>query len=768
VQEAERLNLLARVLRAAAQAPGNSARFDSAGLLDDSGGLCADWQAGFARLSVLRKDDLRSQPGAFLSNASDVVYRGKTSGTTSGALTYFAGKAWNDKRIEARQRTQEWWELGEVPVVNVASRLGPVGLQDSSLVGLVDYGFLETLLQIVGEGPVILRGYPSRLCEVAIALRRHQLRLPADSVRAVIATGERLFEVQRSLLFDTFGVSIINEYGCQESGISGMSCPEAGRIHLDEDRCLYEVMDGELVTTDLWNTTLPMVRYVSGDVLALYSDPCPCGRAGLTAKILGRDKQSGSGEIELPAFPGVLNYQIKVEGSQRIVWVQPEKSIAEETTLPLREWFEDTFGAGKTEVLIDSPFASFSQSAGCTSESLNRPSCETWLQQVTQRQWADWIEQPLPGGDAANIAALLQQMVLPNQAVGRGVSQQVLRLIRAVKLSPLTANARLEVMKLRVLFWSLSLMTELEDSAEIRCCYDEVIQRFERWQRYAYGAAHGAAHGDAYGAAHEALPSCGVHLSAFSALGFDILAPLLTLESGAERWDSIVQKVRECWPNGIQKDRFSIHHYLTVLDIAGQNAQRKGHTWTPTLRPLSALLLGDFYRVVSSLSVADVALWIEIVHEQALVSEACEVTFESQRRAFRRSLLKKEKTKSLECLASLFECADTDRKVAQCWLEKSYASLLFEEEMEPQMWVAVLREQIGLLRQGDQPVSNPVAWSPLLKALAPKLISAGRHELAYACLFAAAPPNRKASSFDRLSASVNSKQPAISVTSATQ
>ena len=759
MKSANSLNLLGKVLAGAAQAPGNRDRFDAAGLLNDLGELAAGWQDGFERLSVLRKDVVRSRPGAFLVNARDVVYRGKTSGTTADAFTYFAGAQWNRQRVEARVRNQSWWGLGETPVVNVASRLGPVGLRDSSLIGRVDYAFLTLLLQVVGSGPVVLRGYPSRLCEVAIALYRSQLRLPPGAVVAVIATGERLFEVQRSLLSKIFSASVVNEYGCQESGISGMSCPEAGRIHLDEDRCLYEVIDGELVTTDLWNMTMPVVRYVSGDAISLYADDCPCGRLGLTAKILGRqaeeNRQLGrrATEIDMPSFPGLLNYQVRIEDKQRRIWVQPETVLSAEATAPLKLWFERAFGAGNTEVLVESPFAEMAGSVDAQSlnaQSLNALSSAAWLAQVTQQKWSDWIEQPLPMGEAKDIAALLQQMVMPQQVMGQGASQQVLRLVQKVRRCAVTQNIGLDVMRLRVLLWALSLIRESEELGEMMALYDELVARVGML-------------GDR------------TQLSSFSALGFDLLAPLLTFENGAERWASVYESVRNYWPSGMKADRFTVHHYLTAVDIAGQNAQQRGHCWRSALRPLSAVLLGDFYRVGSALSVEDVMLWMEIVHERpgafgadlgedlgADLSEGWGESFEGCQSAFRRSLLRRDQEAAFEQLESLFEIAGDVKETAQCWLEKGYAYLVFEKKFVVDEWLEILKEHVGVLSQANA-VSNPMPWSPILKALAPELVKDGKHELAYACLFAAAPPNRALSAFDRRSVGVNGKQSVLSV-----
>lgn len=150
---------------------------------------------------------------------------------------------------------------------------------------------------------MVIRGYPSRLCEVASYLN------PIQAL-AVICTGECLFDYQKALLEQVFQAPVINEYGCQETGISGLSCPERGKLHLDSDRCLYKIIDGELVTTDLYNVVMPLVRYKSGDILQL--DSCSCGRGGLTATIKGRiedkirtiDGVRYPGEIIMPPLEG--------------------------------------------------------------------------------------------------------------------------------------------------------------------------------------------------------------------------------------------------------------------------------------------------------------------------------------------------------------------------------------------------------------------------------------------------------------------------------
>ena len=757
---------------AGAIAPGNRARFLQAGLIDEFGELVPNWQAAVARLAPLKKGEVRLHPGSFLARADNVVYRGTTSGTTSASFTYFAGESWNRQRTEGRERSLAWWELAaDTPMLNLASRLGPVRLQDSSLVGQIDADFVETLLQIVAAQPVIIRGYPSRLCEVVVALHRYGLFPPFSQVAnfvAVIATGECLFEAQRSLLTKTFHAPVINEYGCQESGISGLSCPEVGRLHLDGDRCLYEVIEGKLLTTDLYNTTMPMVRYSSGDVLALCPEACSCGRPGPTARVLGREEESlllggkkcWTGDVELPAFAGILSYQIQLHADRRQLWIQPESAIKPDGLEAIKVWTEEIFGSGSTgvltEVLIESPLSVMDET-----DLRGAISSADWTEQVTTGAWLSWLQQPLPMGKAQAVAALLKQLVAPCHTVAKGLSPQTLRQIEKLAVSEISQDSSLEVMKIRVLLWATSLMTEENmaenTSARAADLYSDLLKRFERWRS---------------GSTAE--------IEQFSALGFDLLAPMLTLDTLTVKslWPSVHQIVQRCWPEGPKADAFTMHHYLAVLDIAGQNAQRGPHPWLPALRPLSAILLGDFYQLAAGLTHRTVTLWAEMVHgcpnEFAEAWAAIDLEtidkatdFYGIWQAGRRSLLNKNKILAAQQLNLLFERASSPVQIAQCWLEKGYAALVFGDSLDPTEWVKILREQAGVLAPSFgaklfKPVTNPMPWVPILKVLAPELIKVGAHSMAYACLFAAAPPNRKLSNFDRQSRGVNGKQSIIS------
>ena len=96
------------------------------------------------------------------------------------------------------------------------------------------------------------------------------------------------------------GLRAVNFYGLSEMCGPGVAseCLEArDGLHVHEDHFLVEVIDpdsgeplgegdeGELVFTTLVKEAMPMLRYRTGDIGSLTSQPCVCGRT--TARIRG-------------------------------------------------------------------------------------------------------------------------------------------------------------------------------------------------------------------------------------------------------------------------------------------------------------------------------------------------------------------------------------------------------------------------------------------------------------------------------------------------
>lgn len=85
------------------------------------------------------------------------------------------------------------------------------------------------------------------------------------SVNICISTSETSTPEDHEILIKGFGVPHIREYGLSETCITAFDAPD-GNWKLTEETLLTETLDGKILSTSLYNTALPMIRYETGDV----------------------------------------------------------------------------------------------------------------------------------------------------------------------------------------------------------------------------------------------------------------------------------------------------------------------------------------------------------------------------------------------------------------------------------------------------------------------------------------------------------------------
>jgi len=148
----------------------------------------------------------------------------------------------------------------------------------------------------------ILSGYPSSL-----AWFGEQLGSRASELQPkMIATrGEILHDEVRRALESGFGCPVFDFYNCEEIGNIAWQCPaDSSKMHINTDSCVVEVVDsdgtqlrqgelGRIVVTNLYNWTMPLIRYDLQDrgmLLSSQGDRCACGSCSPTMGIVeGRD-----------------------------------------------------------------------------------------------------------------------------------------------------------------------------------------------------------------------------------------------------------------------------------------------------------------------------------------------------------------------------------------------------------------------------------------------------------------------------------------------
>jgi phenylacetate-coenzyme A ligase PaaK-like adenylate-forming protein len=157
---------------------------------------------------------------------------------------------------------------------------------------------IEAIVAGLNEAqPAILHGYPSALHFLTHEARAGRLRI---APQRILASSEPLLPEAREAIEDTWGVPVGNWWGSSEGGAMAMPC-DLARTHLSDDLLIIEAVDesfrpvppgersAKILLTNLYNTTLPLIRYEITDEVTVLDERCACGSAfRLIGDIQGR------------------------------------------------------------------------------------------------------------------------------------------------------------------------------------------------------------------------------------------------------------------------------------------------------------------------------------------------------------------------------------------------------------------------------------------------------------------------------------------------
>ena len=143
---------------------------------------------------------------------------------------------------------------------------------------------------------------------LVIADRMESMGVDAKTLTLKFAmlAGEPWSEEMRQEIEGRLYVKATDNYGLSEimgPGVAGECLYQSG-MHLNEDHFIFEVVDpktgknlqpgevGELIITTLTKEAFPLIRFRTGDLCSMHSEPCQCGR-GLArmSRVLGRTDQ---------------------------------------------------------------------------------------------------------------------------------------------------------------------------------------------------------------------------------------------------------------------------------------------------------------------------------------------------------------------------------------------------------------------------------------------------------------------------------------------
>lgn len=305
-------------------------------------------------LPPLDKALIRAHTEALKHPQARGLSRFNTGGSSGEPLIFFIGKERVSHDVAAKWRATRWWgvDIGDPEIVVWGS---PIELGSQDRVRALRDTLLRTELlpafemsesklddfvaAIRRRRPKMLFGYPSALSHIARHAEARGQRLDDLGIRVAFVTSERLYDEQRATIGRVFGCPVANGYGGRDAGFIAHECPEGG-MHLTAEDLVVEIVDrdghvlpagqaGEVVVTHLATRDFPFIRYRTGDVAAIGTAPCACGRGlPVLQEIQGRTTDfvvAADGTVLhglalvyiLRDLPGVQQFKIVQESLQR-------------------------------------------------------------------------------------------------------------------------------------------------------------------------------------------------------------------------------------------------------------------------------------------------------------------------------------------------------------------------------------------------------------------------------------------------------------------
>ncbi|MFH1690369.1 MAG: hypothetical protein ABIE42_09060 [Candidatus Eisenbacteria bacterium] len=186
--------------------------------------------------------------------------------------------------------------------------------------------------------PVCLDGYTEAIFALAEFVERDGLDVA--SPRAVATTAGTLLPHMREKIGQVFRAPIFDRYGTREAGLIATECDRHQGLHLMGETTVLEILDrngrevgvgesGETVATNLWNYTMPLIRYRVQDQVVRGPDLCGCGRSyPMVQRIVGRAgscfPRPGGGIVLPELWVRLFGVEFDVPGIDKYQFVQEE------------------------------------------------------------------------------------------------------------------------------------------------------------------------------------------------------------------------------------------------------------------------------------------------------------------------------------------------------------------------------------------------------------------------------------------------------------
>jgi phenylacetate-CoA ligase len=287
------------------------------------------------KLPVVSKKDFRNASIdriVAIKLPSSTLIRQSTSGSTGNPFIFYESRDSIAHKYAHDFRSCEWWgwkpgdkfiDIWEITGAKKGSSLKKQFFHyfnhfvyKRTRIG-VEYfetknSTIEQIKKINGIRPKLIKSLVSPMMQIAEVVSAEGLSFPKVPI---LTTGEMLSVKQRKFIESALRTRVGDWYGLGECRSVAYECPEYKSLHICNEGCIVEVLIngksecekvGDIVITDLDNYVMPFIRYKTGDLGSLSSEPCRCGRGLSVIKTL---KGRKSDNVITPSGKTITSYR---------------------------------------------------------------------------------------------------------------------------------------------------------------------------------------------------------------------------------------------------------------------------------------------------------------------------------------------------------------------------------------------------------------------------------------------------------------------------
>ncbi len=219
--------------------------------------------------------------------------------------------------------------LGFWTAFEAATRMGALAIPGGGMRTSVR---LRTILETHATVLCCTPTYAIRLAEAAA---EEKLDLQNSAIRRILVAGElggSIASTRAHIEKLWPGAKVVDHHGMTETGPVSYGCPaRPGVLHVIESSYVAEVIDNELILTNLGRIGSPLIRYRTGDLVKAAHGTCVCGTTDLALEggILGRtDDMVVVRGVNI--YPAAVEEVLRAEGvTEYSVEVRTERALTE-------------------------------------------------------------------------------------------------------------------------------------------------------------------------------------------------------------------------------------------------------------------------------------------------------------------------------------------------------------------------------------------------------------------------------------------------------